>query len=76
MERVAKYWRSYKNRLKTTYYKKYINTPQRWVCGDKDVDANQWREMVRHWDKERTTVSASLQGVFCLKKIIYGNTCI
>lgn len=36
---------------------KKIGTPACWVCGDNDVDAEQWREMVKHWDKEKTTVS-------------------
>lgn len=57
LERVDKYWRSFKNRIKQEHYVKKIGTPARWVCGDNDVDAEQWREMVKYWDKEKTTVS-------------------
>lgn len=60
MERVAKYWKSHKNRLKKAHYASKIGKPERWVCTDDDVDANQWREMVKHWDGEKTTVSVLL----------------
>ncbi|XP_024156041.1 uncharacterized protein LOC112164030 [Rosa chinensis] len=56
MERVAKYWRSYKNRLKKAHYDPKIGTPGRWVCGNKDVNVAEWREMVKYWDTEKTTL--------------------
>lgn len=52
LKRLSKRCRNYKAELKRRYYSPYVGSPRRFICGDKRVDNDQWRQMVDYWDSD------------------------
>lgn len=44
-------WRKHKHNLYVEYYVDNTGLPERFVCPDDDVNQQQWRALVLHWDK-------------------------
>ena len=44
-------WRKHKHNLYVDYYLDNAGLPKRFVCADNDVNQQQWRTLVLHWDK-------------------------
>ena len=44
-------WRKHKHDLYVDYYLDNIGLAEPFVCADDDVNQQQWRALVLHWDK-------------------------
>lgn len=50
--RLDERWKHFKCRLKSKWYTDNVGTDERFVCGDKRVREDHWKELVAWWDGE------------------------